>query len=109
MQTIELDDTHFETIYQKTRNLFWLDFWGEECDACETVSSWIEHLPERFAHQVTIGKINVYRNEGLVKRFGITRIPTLLFLVEGQEKHRQTAQLSETDLHQLLDSLLNTV
>ncbi|NJN55312.1 MAG: hypothetical protein HC804_11465 [Anaerolineae bacterium] len=106
VQVITLDDANFDTALKATNQLVWLDFWGENCPPCEAVSHWIERLPARFVGQVMVAKVNVYQCEGLVSRFGILGIPTFLFLWNGEELHRQTDELSEGDLHNLLDSLL---
>lgn len=108
-QIIELDDLNFETTLQRIDHLVWLDFWGENCAPCEMIARWLERLPARFDGRVTVGKVNVYQCEGIIEHFGVTGIPTFIFLQAGEERHRQTNEISEAEVHTLLDSLLETV
>lgn len=103
---LEVDAANFDTAVGQANTPVWLDFWGENCQACKTVAGWLARLPARFDNRLSVAKINVYQNEALVKRFGVQSIPTLVFWADGQESHRQTDQIDEAGLHALLDRLL---
>lgn len=49
-----------------------------------------EQLIQEFQDEVSILKINVDENVGLVQKYGILSIPSLLLIVEGEEVARRT-------------------
>ncbi len=105
-QIINLDDENYEATLKGINHLVWLDFWGENCAPCQMIARWLERLPARFDGRVTVGKVNVYQCKDIVERYGVTGIPTFIFLSGAEEKHRQTNEISEAEVHELMDSLL---
>lgn len=65
-----------------------LVFWQRDCAACEQLTPTLERLARRYAGRSLIARINVADEPGLVRRFGIDRLPTTILFKNGQEVAR---------------------
>ncbi len=61
-----------------------VDFWAPWCGPCQVVGPSVDQLAQEYAGRVTVGKVNVDDNPGLVAQFHIQGIPALLLLRDGQ-------------------------
>jgi thioredoxin len=62
-----------------------IDFYADWCGPCKAVAPVLEQLSEEYAGQLDIYKVNTDIEQELSAVFGITSIPSLLFIpVKGQ-------------------------
>ena len=86
---LEFTDTNFETNVLKSDKLTIVDFWAEWCGPCRAIGPVIEELSKDYAGKVNIGKVNVDENPNLSINYGITSIPAVLFIKNGQVVDKQ--------------------
>lgn len=67
-----------------------VDFYADWCMPCRMLSPALQALSERFQGRVKIVKVDVDRDVGLARSYGITAIPTLKLFERG--KVRETIQ-----------------
>ena len=81
-----------------------LDFWAPWCGPCRLIGPVVEEIATQYAGRLTVGKLNVDEHPAVAQRYGITSIPALVFLHEGQvietvvgavPKHVLTAHVDE--------------
>ncbi|MBO5317304.1 MAG: thioredoxin [Oscillospiraceae bacterium] len=60
-----------------------LDFWAAWCGPCQRIAPLVEAVAEENP-EILVGKVDVDTDPQLAVRFGITSIPTLLVLENGQ-------------------------
>ena len=80
----DVTDSDFQTELLDTDKLTMIDFWAEWCGPCRAIGPVIEELAKEWEGKVNIGKVNVDHNPQLSMNYGITSIPAILFIKNGQ-------------------------
>ena len=73
-----------------------LDFYAKWCGPCRMMSPIIEELSEERTFEIQ--KIDIDKNEELVREFGIMSVPTLILLKDNREVSRHSGFISKNDL-----------
>jgi thioredoxin 1 len=60
-----------------------LDFYADWCGPCQMVSPVVDEIAEEHS-EYTVGKINVDQQMGLAEAFGVSSIPMLVVMKNGQ-------------------------
>jgi thioredoxin 1 len=81
---LEFTDANFQTEVLESAQLSVVDFWAEWCGPCRAIGPVIEELSKDYAGQVKVGKVNVDQNPQISMNYGITSIPAILFIKNGQ-------------------------
>ena len=66
-----------------------LDFWAPWCGPCRMVVPMVERIAEERP-DIKVGKVNIDEEFELASRFGISSIPTLVVLKNGQVVRQAT-------------------
>ena len=61
-----------------------VDFWAEWCGPCRAIGPVIESLAKEYDGKINVGKVNVDVNPAVSMNYGITSIPAILFIKNGQ-------------------------
>jgi thioredoxin 1 len=80
----EFTDGNFQNEVLDSDKLSMIDFWAEGCGPCRAIGPVVEELSKEFEGRVNIGKVNVDHNPQLSMNYGITSIPAILFIKNGQ-------------------------
>ena len=80
----EFTDANFQSDVLESDKLCVVDFWAEWCGPCRAIGPVIEELAKEYDGKVNIGKVNVDNNPNLSVNYGITSIPAILFIKNGQ-------------------------
>lgn len=81
---VEFTDANFDTEVVKSDKLSVVDFWAEWCGPCRAIGPTIEELSKEYAGKVNVGKVNVDNNPNVAMQYGITSIPAILFIKNGE-------------------------
>ncbi len=81
---LEFTDSNFKTTVLDSDKLSVIDFWAEWCGPCRAIGPVIEELAKDYSGQVNIGKVNVDNNPQISVNYGITSIPAILFIKNGE-------------------------
>ena len=79
-----------------------IDFWAPWCGPCRMVAPTVEKLASELAGRLRVAKVNTDENPGLMQRFGIQGIPTMMIFQAGQPVDRWTGALPEGAIRQHL-------
>ncbi|MFM8255184.1 MAG: thioredoxin [Bacteroidota bacterium] len=80
----EFTDENFKSDVLESDKLCVVDFWAEWCGPCRAIGPVIEELAKEYDGKVNIGKLNVDHNPSVSMNYGITSIPAILFIKNGQ-------------------------
>ena len=81
---LELTDTNFQQEVINSDKLSVVDFWAEWCGPCRAIGPVIEELSKEYEGKVKVGKVNVDNNPQVSLNYGITSIPAILFIKNGE-------------------------
>jgi thioredoxin 1 len=79
----ELDEAGFETQVLGRAGVSVVDFWSTSCIPCRQMTRLLREIAPELPPQVSIGKVNADANPGLVERYGVRGLPTLLLFKDG--------------------------
>jgi len=109
--------TFLEKVFNYEKNKEWkfegelpclIDFYADWCGPCKMVAPIMEELSEEYKGKVNIYKINTENEQELAGAFGISSIPSLLFIPkEGQPQMAVGALPKETMVKVIEDELLS--
>ena len=83
MSLIHVTAENFETVVMQAQGKVLLDFWAAWCGPCQMIAPYIEEVAQERA-DILVGKVEVDRDPGLTAQFGITTIPMLVVMENGQ-------------------------
>ncbi len=80
----EFTDANFKATVLDSDKLSVIDFWAEWCGPCRAIGPVIEELAKEYDGKVNVGKVNVDVNPQVSMNYGITSIPAILFVKNGE-------------------------
>ncbi|MBD3346290.1 MAG: thioredoxin [Chitinivibrionales bacterium] len=102
----EFTDSNFDDEALKADTPVVVDFWAEWCGPCKMLTPIIEDVAREYEGKVKMGKLNVDENPSTASKYGITSIPTVLFIKDGKVIDQQIGLLAKDPLKAKIDSLL---
>ena len=94
MSLIHGNEREFDEL--KKGDLVLVDFFATWCGPCKMLSPIIDELSEDRSLEVV--KIDIDKNEDLVKEFGIMSVPTIVLLKDNKEVARNIGFIRKNDL-----------
>ena len=79
-----------------------LDFWAPWCGPCRMVVPMVERIAEERP-DIKVGKVNIDEEFELASRFGISSIPTLVVMKNGQVVRQATGARPKDQILALLN------
>ncbi len=82
-------DANFQEQVLNSNKLTVVDFWAPWCGPCLALGPTIDSLSQEYGDKVNVGKVNVDENANLSVKYGITSIPCILFIKNGEVVDKQ--------------------
>ena len=83
-----------------------VDFYATWCGPCKRVAPILEELAKEYDGKIVIYKVDTDQEKELARAFGITSIPTLLFIPMNGEPQVANGALPKENLKQAIDEFL---
>ncbi len=83
-----------------------VDFYADWCGPCKMMAPILDELAHDRKGEVLVVKLDTDRNPGMMTRFGVRGIPTLIVFTGGREATRQTGAVPRSGLDALLSGVL---
>src|SRR5215471_3328984 len=104
-QTIEINETTFETEVLQSNQPVLVDFWAEWFGPCKMLGPVLEEIALEQNGRVKVVKVNVDANSELAARYDIQAIPTLLYFAGGEVRDRTIGLLGKRAIVSRLEKL----
>lgn len=79
-----VDDSSFDAEVLAASEPVLVDFWAEWCPPCKAMDPILDDLSRALAGKVKIVKLNVEENVGIVTRYNVRAMPTLIVFQNGE-------------------------
>ena len=106
MSEITVTLQNFDTEVLQSDKPVLLDFWATWCGPCKMIAPAVAEIAAEYAGKVKVGKVNVDDEPELATQFGITGIPTLLLLKDGEIADQAVGYRPKAALAAMLDAVL---
>lgn len=83
-----------------------IDFYADWCGPCRRLSPVLEKLAEKYKDKIVIYKVNTDKERELAAAFGITSLPTLVFIPLGDMPQVSQGALPQEVLEKGIEEVL---
>jgi len=105
---VEVNEANFAVEVEQATIPVFVDFWAPWCAPCRDLEPLFEKLAHTYDGQIKFAKINYDESKGLVERFNVRGLPSLLLLRSGEEIERNKGMRDKSHLSNLLDKYVTT-
>lgn len=101
MSVISINKNNFDQIKNSEKTVL-LDFYADWCGPCRMVSPIVDEIAEENP-QYLVGKINVDEEEELAGAFGVSSIPTLVVIKNGEIVNQSAGAKSKQQILAMIE------
>ena len=83
-----------------------VDFYADWCGPCKMVAPVLEKLSEEFEGKLNIYKVNTEQEQEISAAFGISSIPSILFIPKDEKPQMAAGALPKETFKQLIKDVL---
>ncbi|HLB64489.1 MAG TPA: thioredoxin [Anaerolineales bacterium] len=107
-QPIPVTDAAFEKSVLQSELPVIVDFWADWCVPCKMVAPVLEKIAREYAGRLIVAKVDTDQDAINAGKYGVQGIPTMLFVANGVEVHRQVGAVPERYLRDMVEEFLTT-
>ncbi len=101
---ITVTQDNFEKEVLQSQKVVLLDFWASWCGPCRLLAPVLEEIAAERT-DIVVGKINVDEEAELMRRYGVTSLPTLIVIKDGRVENRDVGYRSKDRVLLLLEGI----
>ncbi len=103
MALIHITKDNFNKEVMETEKVVLLDFWATWCGPCQMIAPVLDEIAEECT-DITVGKIDVDKEQDLAMSFGITSIPTLIVIKNGKAVNKAIGMRAKNQILEMIDN-----
>ena len=101
MAAIEITAQNFEAEVLNSDKPVLLDFWAIWCGPCMMLSPLVEEVADEHP-EIKVGKVNTDQEMALAQKFGITAIPALFVVKNGEIVKKSVGAIPKAQIEELI-------
>ena len=102
MSPVHITKDNFDSLVLGSGKPVLLDFWAAWCGPCRMVAPILEELAAD-REDILVGKIDIDEEMELAMKFGVTSIPTLVVMKNGNVSAKSVGYQPRSNIEALLD------
>jgi thioredoxin 1 len=102
---IAITAENFEHEIKKSAKPVVIDVYASWCGPCQQMMPIFEELEQELGNTYTFAKLNVDEAREISIQFGVTSVPTFIFMKNGKVVGKETGYMSKETLQELLQNL----
>lgn len=83
-----------------------LDVYATWCGPCQQMAPIFEELEKELGSKCKFLKLNVDEAREISIQYGITSVPTFVFIKNGEIKHKETGYMNKNDLRSKIENFI---
>ncbi len=83
-----------------------IEVYATWCGPCQHMAPIFEELEQELGSQYTFAKLNVDESREIAIAYGVTSVPTFLFINDNQVRGKEIGYMSKEDLKAKIEELL---
>lgn len=96
--SIEINDSTFESEVLKSNNVTVVDFWAPWCGPCRKLGPVLDEVADEMSGKIKVVKINTDENLKTAKEYSISGLPTILVFKNGEAVERLVGLMQKSAL-----------
>ena len=98
---VRVNQDNFEEKVLRSEKPVLLDFYSDTCIPCKRMAGLLGDIEEEYEDKIHVYKVNVNYDDKLAEQYQVMSAPTLIFLVNGEEKSRLTGAAGKEEIVKL--------
>lgn len=103
---ISITQDNFEREILSSSKPVIIDVYAVWCGPCQQMEPVFKELEAEIGDKYTFAKINVDEARELSIKYGVTSVPTFIFMKDGQVKGKETGYMGKAELQNKIKELL---
>ncbi len=103
---LRVSQDNFDEKVLKSDKPVLLDFYSDTCIPCKRMAGVLGDVEDEYEDKIYVYKVNVNYDEKLAEQYEVMSAPTLIFLVNGEEKTRLTGAAGKEEIVKLFEGNL---
>lgn len=106
MAVIAITQDNHKTEIEESKKPVIIDVYAPWCGPCQHVMPIVEELEKELSDLYKFAKINVDEARELSIQYGVSSVPTFIFIKDNEIKGKETGYMSKEDLKARIETLL---
>ena len=103
---LTVTDASFDKAFEAHNRAEMVEFFASWCPHCKRMEPTVNRLAKEYDGKANVLAVDVDEAPMASRKFGISGVPTFLFVKNGKVMESISGEQSENDLRQKMDSLL---
>ena len=105
MAEVKITVSNFESEVLRSDQPVLVDFYADWCGPCRMLAPVLEEIAREYEGGVKVGKVNVDEQMELAQKFGVSSIPLLVVVKDGQPVAKSLGYRPKEEIVNLLKDL----
>lgn len=97
---------NFDTEITNARKPIILDVYAPWCGPCQQMEPVFQELEKELGDQYLFAKLNVDESRDISIKYGVSSVPTFVFIKDGAVKGKETGFMNKETLQEKIDTYL---